>query len=228
KLLDSVQLHNETLTSLQPGSTNGKLGAVQPSFSSQGPYTCPRTVKWNTHRFNGEHEQLVALRFTIGFSKMKICQVLAIKLNEKFGTDVDTKQIRNKVASMKKKWKLAHMLATTSVNGNLHSRALKAKILKKCHFYFDLEPLWSEDWSVDSARLDYVPSFEEVSSDRDNQRGYRREHFHEVESMPQRVKEQGLRRQPHEQKISQTNPPSELSSQLLSIVPATVMQLVEL
>ncbi|KAF9997900.1 hypothetical protein BGZ79_008403 [Entomortierella chlamydospora] len=75
--------------------------------------------------------------------KAKVHEEIAFEFNEKFGTSLDGGQIKNKVASMQKQWRAGRKLITDSNALDRPDPTLRSRVLKECHFYYIVEPVWS-------------------------------------------------------------------------------------
>ena len=61
--------------------------------------------------------------------------------NERFGTSVNTAQVRGKLANMKWQWINTHRVKITAIReGSLPPSSLEEKIRERCHYYYTLEP----------------------------------------------------------------------------------------
>ncbi|KAG0009248.1 hypothetical protein BGZ81_003552, partial [Podila clonocystis] len=63
-----------------------------------------------------------------------------MEFNTKFDTTLDGPQIKNKIASMQKLWKETHRWIMQTGNGDLDDETLKDLVLKRCPFYYIVEP----------------------------------------------------------------------------------------
>jgi hypothetical protein len=77
---------------------------------------------------------------------------IAEKVNAKFSTyedpiNLDASHIKNKIDTMKKAWKKANNARKSTGNGDLPFLSLRDK-MKMCHFYYILEDLWSQSFSL--------------------------------------------------------------------------------
>ncbi|KAF9350353.1 hypothetical protein BGX26_011462 [Mortierella sp. AD094] len=75
--------------------------------------------------------------------KAKVHEEIAFEFNERFGTYLDGGQIKNKVASMQKQWRAGRKLITESNALDRPDPTLRSRVLKECHFYYTVEPVWS-------------------------------------------------------------------------------------
>ncbi|KAG0360733.1 hypothetical protein BGZ54_009409 [Gamsiella multidivaricata] len=82
-----------------------------------------------------------------GLSKSKVHQQIAIEFNAKFDATLEGAQIKNKIANMQRLWKDTRKSINAIDNGDLDEDALRDQALKRCSFFYIMEPIWATSWS---------------------------------------------------------------------------------
>ncbi|KAF9109511.1 hypothetical protein BGX27_007540 [Mortierella sp. AM989] len=140
-----------------------KRKSIAPEHETpKGPKSTPKGKPRGKpiHKYELDHETFLAkvlarpriyelLNFTgdrdrFSIPKMEVHRELAVEFNENFEANLDARQVKNKVASMLRLWRAANELRSKASNRELPDSALKPMILKECHFYYILKPLWFE------------------------------------------------------------------------------------
>ncbi|KAF9198319.1 hypothetical protein BGZ49_000881 [Haplosporangium sp. Z 27] len=106
--------------------------------------------------------------------KTTVYKQITEEFNNKFGTNLDYTQIKNKVTKMRAQWKNAdEFKSANNTTGGLNDSEMKAKILKECHFYYTLEPIWSKFWSraQKTLLLSVSSNQQETQSDSESESG---------------------------------------------------------
>ncbi|KAF9919747.1 hypothetical protein FBU30_010591 [Linnemannia zychae] len=136
-----------------------------PTLNPKAPKTARITNKERSkHVFTDEQDRFLALllsedginevlqgageRNQAAPPKSKIHQDIASEFNAKFNSNLDGTQVKNKIAHMQRIWKEMTKFRDTTGNGDDDDETLREKVLKRCSFYYIVEPVWSVSWSL--------------------------------------------------------------------------------
>ncbi|KAG0252815.1 hypothetical protein BG011_006729 [Mortierella polycephala] len=134
----------------EPPRAKSRANLKSPERAAKFIYTVEHDAflanKLSDHRINGIL-QGTGDRNQLAPPKSKIHQQIAADFNDKFGTVLCRFQIKNKVANMLKLWKETHMSILATGNGDLDKEVLKDRVLRRCSFFYIIEPTWAASWS---------------------------------------------------------------------------------
>ncbi|KAF9356091.1 hypothetical protein BGX26_005721 [Mortierella sp. AD094] len=85
--------------------------------------------------------------------KKHIHDVIAHKVNTKFSTDEillnpDDQNIKNKIETMKKQYKMASDVINRTGSGDLDEKSLKDQVKEICSFYYIVRETWASSWKL--------------------------------------------------------------------------------